>query len=288
MGLLVDGRAQVSMNLTNFHKTPVASVVEMIRREAQRYRAAFHHSELVGLIPQEALVDAAVWHMQLDQFEKDQILKTRLYADQEKADFLDELANSSPTPGGGSAAAYSGAMGAGLVSMVVQLSIGKQKFVEIENEMNAILAEAEDLRAKLTQAVDNDAASFEAIIQVFKLPNETDAEKAACSKAIQDATLHATQVPLQTANDAVRVMELALKVTRVGNRNAITDGASGAAMARAALTSAGYNVRINVTSLKDTAKTDALLAELKDLDAKADEIDAELRQVLAERGGLKL
>ncbi len=74
MGILVDGRAQVSMNLTNFRKTPVARVVEMIRREAQRYGVAIHHSELVGLIPQEALVDAAVWYTQLDQFEKDQML----------------------------------------------------------------------------------------------------------------------------------------------------------------------------------------------------------------------
>jgi len=286
MGILVDGMAQVSMNLTNYRKTPIARVVEMIRREAQRYGVAIHHSELVGLIPQEALVDAAVWHMKLDQFEKDQILETRLYAAQEKADFLDELANSSPTPGGGSAAAYSGAMGAGLVAMVAQLSIGKKKYANVENEMKAILTEVEVLRAKLTQAVDDDAASFEAIMQSFKLSKETDAEKNVRSKAIQGATLHAARVPLQTANDALRVMELALKVTRVGNSNAITDGASGAAMGRAALTSAVYNVRINVTSLKDTAQADAFLAALKDIEAKADEIDATLQQVLVKRGRL--
>ncbi len=170
-------------------------------------------------------------------------METRLYAAQEKADFLDALAAGTPTPGGGSAAAYAAAMGAGLVAMVAQLSMGKKKYAEVEDAMQGILAEAEALRARLTKAVDEDAASFEAIMQAFKFPKETDAEKAARSQKIQEATLTAAQIPLQTAKDAVRVMELALEAARMGNTNAITDGASGAAMARAALTSAGYNVR---------------------------------------------
>ena len=286
MGLLVDGRAQVSMNLTNFHKTPIARVVEMIRREAQRYGVAIHHSELIGLIPQEALVDAAVWYMQLDQFEKGQILENRFSAPQEKADFLDEVADGKPTPGGGSAAAYSAAMGAGLVAMVARLSIGKKKYADVEDEMKAVLDEAENLREKLTKAVDEDAASFTAIMQAFKLPKGNDEEKVARSQAIQDATLYASEVPLETAKGAVRVMALALQVVKAGNSNAITDGASGAAMARAALTSAGYNVRINLSSLKDKVKAEGLLADLKALEEKADELDVGLRLVLIERGGL--
>ena len=286
MGILVDGRAQVSMNLTNYRKTPIARVVEMIRREALRYGVAIHHSELIGLIPQEALVDTAVWYTQLDQFEKDQILETRLYASQEKADFLDELANGKPTPGGGSSAAYACAMGAGLVAMVARLSIGKKKYAEVEEEMRGVLAEAEELRASLTHAVDEDAKSFSAIMQAFKLPKESAEEKSIRSKAIQDATLYASEVPLETARGAVRVMALALKVAQLGNLNAITDGASGSAMARAGLTSAGYNVRINLGSLKDKIKADELLGELKTLEEKADKIDADLRGVLEKRGGL--
>lgn len=286
MGVLVDGLAQVSMNLTNFHKTPIARVVEFIRREAHRYGVAIHHSELVGLIPQEALVDAAVWYTQLDQFEKDQILETRLYAAQKKADFLDEVAAGKPTPGGGSAAAYSAALGAGLVAMVARLSMGKKKYAKVKEEMQAILAEAEALRAKLTAAVEEDAASFNAIMQAFRLPKNTEKEKAARSQAIQEATLYAAEVPLETATNAVRVMELVLEVAKGGNANAITDGASGAAMARAALTSAGYNVRINVSSLKDKEKAEELVAALKAQEAKADEVGAALRGVLEERGGL--
>ncbi len=287
MGILVDGRAQVSMNLTNFRKTPIARVVEMIRREAQRYGVAIHHSELIGLIPQEALVDTAVWYLQLDQFEKGQILETRLYAETEKPDFLDALADGKPTPGGGSAAAYSASMGAGLVAMVARLSIGKKKYADVEEKMQEILVEAEELRAKLAQAVEEDAESFTAIMQAFKLPKESAEEKSIRSQAIQDATLYASEVPLETARGAVRVMELALQAARLGNLNAITDGASGSAMARAGLTSAGYNVRINLGSLKDKVKASGLLAELIKLEERADEVDTDLRKILVARGGLE-
>ena len=135
MGVLVDGLAQVSMNFTDFTKTPLARVVEMIRREANRYGVSIVRSELVGLIPQAALVDAAQWYLQLDHFEADQILETRLYKvksqTESEADlFLDDLAAGTAAPGGGSAAAYAGAMAAALVGMVARLTIGKKKYAE--------------------------------------------------------------------------------------------------------------------------------------------------------------
>src|SRR5215213_6928508 len=144
LGLLVEGRAQVSMNLTNFRETPIARVVEMIRREAQRYGVGIRHSELVGLIPQEALVDAAVWYTQLDAFDKEQILESRLFDTSHSApqpkpvSFIEELAAPTATPGGGSAGAYAGAMGAGLVAMVAGLTIGKKKYADVEAQMQAI------------------------------------------------------------------------------------------------------------------------------------------------------
>jgi glutamate formiminotransferase/formiminotetrahydrofolate cyclodeaminase len=292
LGLLVEGRAQVSMNLTNFHQTSVARVVETIRREAVRHGVAIHHSELIGLIPQEALADAAAWYLQLDGFQVDQILEQRLYATAQTelaaiaGSFLDDLASGSPTPGGGSAAAYAAAMGASLVVMVARLTIGKKKYVGVEAQMQDVLERAESLRTDLTTIVDEDATAFESVMSAFKLPKETSEQAKARNEAIQLATLHAAQVPLEVARKAVQVIELAEDVAKVGNLNAISDAASGAAMARAALTAAGYNVRINVASLDDKSAGESLLAELRDLEARASESEQNIRSSLRDRGGI--
>jgi glutamate formiminotransferase/formiminotetrahydrofolate cyclodeaminase len=304
LGLLVDGRAQVSMNLTNFHETPIARVVEFIRREAQRYGVNIHHCELVGLIPQEALVDAAVWYTQLDQFDKAQILESRLYDDRpqtidgqpsivhglsspQPASFVDELSAPTPTPGGGSAGAYAGAMGAALVAMVAGLTIGKKKYEAVEAEMQAIRVMAEKLRKELTQAVDDDASSFEVLMATFKLPKETDEQKIARSAAIHKATLNAANIPLHVADDVVKVMELALRCAKDANVNAISDSMSGFAMCRAALTAAGYNVRINIKSLGEVSSSGGkMLKELADLEKKADKLEKEIQKVMKERGGI--
>ncbi len=289
MGILVDGRAQVSMNLTNFHKTPIARVVEFIRREAARYGVAIHHSELVGLVPQEALVDAAVWYTQLDQFDKSQILESRLASqpsNAQTATFLEEVAAGTPAPGGGSAAAYAAALGAALGAMLARLTVGKKRYLEVEPEMLKLLDEAETLRAEMTRAIAEDAAAFDAVLQAFKLPKNTPQEDAAREQAIQQATLLAAEVPLQAARKAVRVMEVCARITAIGNLNAITDGASGAVMAKAALTAAGYNVRINVQSLPSKESGASLLFELEALETRALEIERQLKTLLNERGGL--
>lgn len=294
LGLLVDGRAQVSMNLTNFRETPIARVVEFIRREAQRYGVDIHHCELVGLIPQEALVDAAVWYTQLDAFSPEQILESRLFdqtsastpTQPEPASFIEQLAAPTPTPGGGSAGAYAGAMGAGLVAMVAGVTIGKKKYAEVEAEMQAIRVVAENLRKELTQAVDDDSSAFEILMAKFKMPKDTDEQKSARNVAITQATLNAAHIPLHVAEGAVKVMELALKCAKHGLQSAISDAMSGFAMARASLTAAGYNVRINLNALEDKSLGERMLAELADLEAKADILEAEIRSVLKERGGI--
>ena len=294
LGLLVEGRAQVSMNLTNFRETPVARVVETIRREAERYGVGIHHSELVGLIPQDALTDAAVWYMQLDQFDKEQILEGRLFeshaSDSSIAangpSFLEELAAPVATPGGGSAAAYAGAMGAGLVAMVAGLTIGKKKYADVEAEMQAVRVVAENLRKELTQAVDDDASAFEAVMGAYRLSKENEELAAVRESAIISATLNAAHIPLHVAEDAVKVMELALKCVKKANVNAISDAMSGFAMCRAALTAAGYNVRININSLEDKSAGERMLEELKELETKADQLEKDIRQFMTERGGI--
>lgn len=294
LGMMVEGRAQVSINLTNFRESPVGRVVELIRREAARYGVGVHHSELVGLIPQEALVDAATWYLQLDGFHPDQILESKLYENASPTEresltmpsFIDEVAAATAAPGGGSAAAHAGALGAALVEMVAGLTIGKPKYRDVEPEMLAVRVHAQKLRAELSQAVEDDAAAFETVMGAYKLPKGTEAEQQKRQAAINLAMLSAARVPLHTADDAVQVMELAAKCVRDANVNAISDAVSGAAMAKAALTAAGYNVRINLYGLPDKQTAGQLLDDLDALEARAESIDKEIRETVQQRAKL--
>jgi glutamate formiminotransferase/formiminotetrahydrofolate cyclodeaminase len=297
LGLLVEGRAQVSINLTNFRESPVGRVVEMIRREAQRYGVSIHHSELIGLIPQDAMVDAAVWYTQMDQFRPDQVLESRLFetgadagsplhSPAPDARFLEQVAAATAAPGGGSAAAYAGALAAALTQMVAGLTIGKAKYRDVEAEMLTIRAQAQQLLAQLNRAVEDDASAFEAVLGAMKLPKATEAERDARHAAIQLATLTAAHVPLRTASDVVKVMELAAKCARDGNLNAISDAMSAAVLARAALTAAGYNVRINLQTLDDKSVAATLLEELSDLEKLGESIEHAVRDAMRERAGI--
>jgi glutamate formiminotransferase / formiminotetrahydrofolate cyclodeaminase len=297
LGLLVEGQAQVSMNLTNYRETSVARVVEMIRREAQRYGVGIHHSELVGLIPQEALVDAAVWYLQLDQFKPEQVLEHRLYAAHRQEiepegmvgkNLLERLASSSPTPGGGSAAAHTGAIAAALVAMVAHITIGKKKYAEVQEQMQTILEQAESLMVSLEEAVERDAAAFKEVMAAYKLPKEDPEEVKAREDAVQAALLKAAQEPLSVARQVAKVMELAAEAAASGNSNASVDAGVGVTLARAALTSAGMNVRVNLMSLKDPAVSESLLSELTALENRAAKLEDKLRMVLSERAGLTL
>jgi formiminotetrahydrofolate cyclodeaminase len=177
-------------------------------------------------------------------------------------------------------------MGAGLVAMVAGLTIGKKKYAEVEAEMQAIRVMAEKLRKELTQSVDDDASSFEVLMATFKLPKDTEGQKAARNTAIIQATLNAAHIPLHVAEDAVKVMELALKCAKDGNANAISDSMSGFAMARASLTAAGYNVRININSLGDKSSGAKMLKELKALEKEADKMEKEIQKVMKDRRGI--
>lgn len=293
LGLLVDGRAQVSMNLTNFRETPIARVVEFIRREAARYGVGIHHSELVGLIPQDALTDAAVWYTQLDQFSPDQVLEARLFAAAQEREpasppsFIDELAAPTPTPGGGSAAAYAAAMAAGLVCMVAGVTLGKKKYTEVEATMHTIKQAAEKLRAELTQLVEEDAAAFESVMGAFRLLKGSPEQEKARMTAIDTATLNAARVPLHVAEKAIKVMELGLTCAKTGNLTAISDAASAVTLSRAALTAAGYNVRINVDGLQNKLDGEPLVAAIERLERQSAQVEESLRKILQERGGMK-
>ncbi|HNT25804.1 MAG TPA: glutamate formimidoyltransferase [Anaerolineales bacterium] len=291
LGLLVEGRAQVSMNLTNYRRTPIPRVVETVRREAERYGVGIHHTELVGLIPQEALIDTAVWYTQLDQFDKEQLLERKLYAAtsgqsfEAAPDFIAQLAAGTPAPGGGSAAAHTGAAAAALVAMVCRLTIGRKKYAAVEAQMRQVLEQAEVLRANLAAGVEKDAAAYEQVMATYKLPKDTPEQESERNAAIEQAMFAAAQVPLETARMAVQVLELGAQAVSVGNVNTLSDGGTSAALAIACLAGSALNVRTNVHSLQDPAAGQVLLAELQSLEMRAHELEKQIQAVIHERGG---
>ena len=190
-------------------------------------------------------------------------------AQQTVDEFLRTLASDAPTPGGGAVAALSGATGAALISMVCNLTIGRKGYEEAEERMHAILADAETARTAFLELADRDATAFDGVMAAFKMPKETDAEKAVRSQAIQRGYEAAAEVPLEIARRAAELMELARETTEMGNANAASDGACAAQALSASVWSATYNVDINAAALKDQAKATALRDEVSALRASA-------------------
>ena len=176
--------------------------------------------------------------------------------------FLDELASGAPTPGGGGAAAVMGAMGAALISMVANLTIGKKGYEAVEAEMRELLAESESLRARMSEMVAGDALAFDSLMAAYKLPKSSDDEKAVRSAAIQAGLKAATEAPLACARAAAEGVRLAAQAVDKGNTNVISDVGVGVLASAAALRSAALNVHINAPQIKDRSFADHALTEL--------------------------
>jgi formiminotetrahydrofolate cyclodeaminase len=184
--------------------------------------------------------------------------------------FLDALASSAATPGGGSAAAIMGGMGAALVSMVCNLTIGKKKYAEVEGDMKEVLEKAEDLRHRLTGMIEEDVKAFDTVMGAYGMPKETDAEKEARSEAIQAALKQATEIPIRCCHLAREVIDLALTASEKGNLNVISDAGVGVLAAYAALRSAALNVYINAKMISDKSFVESKLSDLESLLAGAE------------------
>lgn len=184
-------------------------------------------------------------------------------------DFLNKVAGSDPVPGGGSIAALNGALASALAAMVANLTIGKKKYAEVQEDMLAIAQEAERLMGDFTADIDRDSDAYDRVFACFKMPKETDEEKAARSAAIQEATKYAAQVPLEVARRACALMPLIAEVALKGNQNAVTDACVAMMSARNAVLAAVLNVRINLSSLKDTELAARLQAEADGLEQQA-------------------
>lgn len=185
--------------------------------------------------------------------------------------FLDALASSSATPGGGSAAAIIGAQGAALVSMVCNLTIGKKKYADVESEMKDVLAKAETLRLKLTSMIQDDVKAFDSVMAAYGMAKETDADKERREAAIQAALKQATDVPMRCCHAARDVIDLAAIASDKGNLNVISDVGVAVLAGYAALRSAALNVFTNARMISDKTFAEARLKELNKLLAGAEE-----------------
>jgi glutamate formiminotransferase/formiminotetrahydrofolate cyclodeaminase len=274
------------MNLVDYERTPVPRVFEAVRREAERYGVGIVGSEIVGLIPQAALDAAADYHLRLENFSAGQVLEARLDAALAEANrdhrqaaparFLNEIASGNSTPGGGSAAAYAGALGVALGAMVCHLTLGRSKYAAVEGEAGELLDDLDELRVELERAVDEDAESYARVRAARALPQETEAERLARTSAIEQAVRGALAVPTRVAEQAVAALELLDELAEIGNPSAMSDLAAGAQLALAALRGSVYTALANLAAINDGEFCRTERASFDDLIARGQEIADEI------------
>ncbi len=277
MRLRERNQVQVSMNLVNYQATPMHRAFEAVRVEAEARGISVSGSEIVGLVPQDALDAAAQRSLRLESFSSDQVLEVRLAAAlaeraTPKVSFADKVAARTSVPGGGSVAAHAGVLGAALGEMVSRLTIGKNRSSNVEHEASEILAKLEDLRADLETAVADDAESYARVIAAGRLPAGSDAEQLKRQMALEQATRAALAVPLRVAEGAVAVLELLDELSEIGEPRAISDLAVGAQMGLAAVRGAAYVAIANLAEISDDEFADERRRQLAELVARAEEI----------------
>lgn len=283
-----DGRTigQVSMNLVDYRVTSPARAYAEIERLAAEQGVGILESEIIGLIPAGALQDCAVEALKVAAWSDDQVVETKLaksrtLGDLSLPEFLTRLGSKAATPGGGSVAALTGALGAALGAMVVRLTEGNPKYAEGAAIIGPLLEELDRLANDLRGAIARDAAAYDAVMACFTLPKQSDQEKTARAAAIQSATLHAAEVPLEVAAKCARVAALAVTVAAHGNPNAITDAGSAAVLAQGAVECAGWNVLINAGSLKDAEAAARLRSDVARLTAQVRDSADQVRGLVA-------
>ena len=261
-GFAVDGQAQVSMNLLDIDVTSPAAAFAAVERLAGDRSVAILKSEVVGLIPERAILGAGAGLLKLPDA-ADHLLEAKIRAAEGPTldGWIDDLAGGAPVPGGGSAAALAGALAGALVAMVARLTIGRKTYAAVETRARAILRESDSVRVDLRRLVDEDAAAYTHVSAAYKIAKD-DAGRA---RAIDAALLGAAATPLEVARRSARLVELAREIETIGNKNARSDAKVAEGLARAALAGAVENVKVNVASLSDPAAGRKLLEEAERL-----------------------
>jgi glutamate formiminotransferase/formiminotetrahydrofolate cyclodeaminase len=252
------GIVQVSMNMVNYKATQLFKAFELVKTLAQHHGVQVLDSEIVGLVPLEALTDTAEFYLRLRGFNRNQILETKLLEPQgdklvtmDLATFGSELASEKPVPGGGSVSAYTGSLAAGLVSMVSRLTLKRREYEQSWSKVETTLTESEKLREHLLALVDQDSQSFESLMQAYRLPKSSEEEKQVRSTEIQSRLKGAAEVPLTTAENAAQVLSLSEALSDCANENALSDLQTATFLAYASVMGALSNVAINLIGVRD-------------------------------------
>ncbi len=307
-------RAQISINVVNYKLSPPHAIFDEACRLAEEFGVRATGSELVGLIPLDAMllagrhylkkqgvitgvseaevIHAAVLSMGLEEVAPfdphEKIIEYRLrrpglLTSKKITDFMDELASDSPAPGGGSVAALCGALSASLASMVANLTFGKKGYRKYNAEMDALAVRAQELKDKLTDLVDRDTEAFNRVMAAFGLPKKTDEEKAAYEEAVAEATRGAALVPFEVVSMMPEVARLARTVAEKGNVNLTPDAGVSGLTAGLAARGAAYNVRVNLQNLPDDDFTRKLKEDTDRILAEVDEVVKEIRGIIEGR-----
>jgi formiminotetrahydrofolate cyclodeaminase len=202
-----------------------------------------------------------------------------IYSEESLQTYLDDAASGKPAPGGGSVSACVGALGAALVSMVCNLTIGKEKFAAVEEQVRELVVKANDVRTRLEKLLQDDTVAYNGVIAAYRMPKETDEEKAARHGAIQDGLIVAANVPLDICRAAVEVGRLSKVAAEIGNPGAVSDAGIGAILAEAAAQGGALNVAINLGSIDDEAYVKAARAEMDVMLKETADLRAEVLQM---------
>lgn len=317
IGWYVDeyGVAQISINLTNYKVTPLHKAFEEIREQARDFGLRVTGSELVGLIPKDAMMEAGKYYLEKQGKSKgapiseiihyavkslglddiapfnpdDKIIEYRInkeigrLVDLSLTNFAEKLSSDSPTPGGGSVAAMVGSISASLIAMVGNLTYGKKKYKDHWEKSEKITEEAQLLKQEFIELCDEDAEAFNQLMKAYRMKKNTEEEKKKRNEFIQKAAKRATEIPLIVMRKANSAMELALSMAKIGNVNAISDIGVASEMASASCRSASLNVRINLPSIDDEKFVKEVSKEYNEILTKIESFHKSVNSIVSDR-----
>ena len=285
---------QVSLNLTHPRRTKIHQVLEVVRNEARRFGATVIETEIVGMVPLFALLDALRYYIQPEKLDESMILDLyyleggsdptkKTFTEMSMIEFGNEVRRARATPGGGSVAAALGSFGAGLVCMVTGLSLSGRKFAAIKDEMIKHRHACDNDRGVLMDNIEKDSEAFDIVMTAMRSPAETDAEKKKKEATLEKATIEAAKIPLSTMHHSFNALTHARFAAEKGNINAITDAGVAAHALMAAMEGAALNVRINLGNIADKSFTDKTAKDVEKLLADGAKLKGEVLEIVEAR-----